>query len=431
LLKSFKLRNLFLGKDTIASRAEYKRLMLTSYMSLTCIGVAIFYAIIDFVNQVYYAFPAYAVLFIMPTLTLLLLRNRRYKPAKIVLMLSSNLVVFWSAVNDPFETGAFMFFIPAGIGSFAILSVDDYETGFGLAALTVFLFFFAYFGNLHLVNAPRPSEAYITISFVVNYFISLTISVLAIFFLMNLNEHSENELIKKEMLANEKNAELMKVNAELDRFVYSVSHDLRSPLSSILGLTNLAQKTTDRAELDQILEMIRGRINTQDNFIRDIIDYARNARTEISTEPVILDQLVDEVFSSLQFNTHAEKITFKKNIPTNTLLKYDRIRLSIILSNLVSNAIKYHDIRKPTPYIEVGYREGENILYVRDNGIGIMQEHIDKIFNMFYRGSDRSSGSGLGLFITREAVIKLGGSIRVQSIYGEGSIFSIYFNNKA
>jgi signal transduction histidine kinase len=334
--------------------------------------------------------------------------------------------VFWAASNDPFETGAFLFFIPAGIGSFAILAVEHYRIGFALAAFTTVLFFLAYFGDLHLIAAPPPSEAYIRISFIINYFISLTISLLAVYFLMNLNRHSENELIDKENLAHQKNTELQKVNTELDRFVYSVSHDLRSPLSSILGLTNLASKTHNAAELEEILDMIRGRVSAQDHFIRDIMDYARNARTEVISEPVKLRPIVEEVVSSLRFNSNAEKIAFRIQIPENLVVTLDRIRLSIILSNLISNAIKYHDLRKNEPFIEIGYLVEKSVLYVKDNGIGIMPEHHEKIFNMFYRGSDRSTGSGLGLFITKEAVTKLGGRIEMNSVYGAGSTFYVH-----
>jgi signal transduction histidine kinase len=242
---------------------------------------------------------------------------------------------------------------------------------------------------------------------------------------MNLNKISEKELIQKEDFANQKNAELQKVNDELDRFVYSVSHDLRSPLSSIMGLTNIARLSHDREELDQILTMIQGRVKAQDHFIREIIDYSRNTRTETAAEPVHLKPLVDEVVEALKFSHNADKIEFRKFIADHVVLISDRIRLTVILSNLIGNAIKYHDYRKGMPFIEIGYNEDQSFIYVQDNGMGVQPEHQEKIFNMFYRGSDRSSGSGLGLFITKEAVQKLGGVLTLDSTYGEGSTFTV------
>lgn len=387
--------------------------------------VAVIYTIFDLANDVYYALPAYAVLFLFPVLSLFLIRVGKYKSAKVSLIISMSLAVFWSALTDPFETGVFLFFIPAGIGAFTILAFEDYKTGFGMTILTTIFFLVAYFGDIQLGEVQRPSELYIRISFVFNYFISLTISVLAVYFLMSLNKQSEEELIQKEDFANQKNAELQKVNEALDRFVYSVSHDLRSPLSSILGLINLANLTQDPAELNQIIKMIQGRVHAQDNFIREIIDYSRNTRTETIAEPIALKALVEEIIDTLRFDTLADKIEFRKQIPTEVILISDKIRLTVILSNLIGNAIKYHDFSKENPFIEIGYDMERNCIYVQDNGVGIMPQHREKIFNMFYRGSDRVTGSGLGLFITKEAVIKLGGKIELKSEYGEGSTFTV------
>jgi signal transduction histidine kinase len=427
-LGKYTLREIIIGKQKLPEGSEFKRLMLTGYLSLICSVVAIIYAVLDIAHEVYYALPSYVILFIMPLVSLWMIRHGHFKASKITLMLSVNLVVFWSALNDPFETGAFLFFIPTGIGSFAILAFQDHRPGILLACLTTLLFLLAYFSDLQPYSVTRPSEQYIQVSFVLNYFISLTISVLAVYFLMNLNKISEQELVQKEIFANQKNAELQKVNEALDRFVYSVSHDLRSPLSSILGLTDLAMKTTHRAELEEILKMIQGRVHAQDHFIREIIDYSRDARIEVQSEAINLSELVNEVVDSLKYNINAEKIRFVKRIPDDIVVKSDRIRLTIILSNLVGNSIKYHDPRKDEQFIEIGYTRDTNAVYVQDNGIGIMPEHKGKIFDMFYRGSDRSTGSGLGLFITREAVTKIGGRIEVRSVYGEGSTFIVFLS---
>ena len=423
----FKFSDLFLGKEIDASRSEAKRLMLTGYLAVICMMVAVIYTVFDLASEVYYALPTYAFLFFMPGLSLLLLRVKKYLIAKICLIVAINMVVFWSALIDPLETGIFLFFIPAGIGSFAILAFEDNKTGLLLIGFTTTLFLLAYFGDIKFDPVTQLPEFYIRSSFVFNYFIALSISVLAIYFQMNLNKQSEDELIQKENFANQKNAELQKVNEALDRFVYSVSHDLRSPLSSILGLINLANLTKDPEELNQIIKMIQGRVMAQDNFIREIIDYSRNARTETVSEAINLKNLVDEVIDNLKFDGLADKIEFRKQIPEEFILMSDKIRLTVILSNLIGNAIKYHDLKKENPFIVIGFDNDNSSLYVEDNGSGVMPQHQQKIFNMFYRGSDRVTGSGLGLFITKEAVSKLGGTISLTSTYGEGSIFTVVF----
>ena len=431
MAKSFKFRDFLIGEEVIFSYPKFKRIMLAAYLSLMAMSVALIYIVIDLINGVYYSWPGYVLLFFMPLLSLWLIRKKKYRLAKVILMISSNIAVFFAAVNDPFETGVFLYFIPAVIGSIALLEFNERMIGVALACFTFALFLLAYFGNLEkYVQVEHPSEFYIRLSLIFNYIFSLTVSILIIYFLSSLNRRSEKELMEKEKLANEKNLELQKVNEELDRFVYSVSHDLRSPLSSILGLTDLARRTTDLKELDQFLVMIQGRVKAQDHFIREIIDYSRNARTDVVLEQVNLLSMVEEVLEALRFNTDAQKIEFRKKMEEDIYFTTDKTRLAVILSNLIGNAIKYHDFSKEKPFIEIGFLKTSSSLYVEDNGTGIMPQHLQKIFNMFYRGSDRSTGSGLGLFITKEAVGKLNGTIEVKSSYGQGSTFIVTLPTK-
>lgn len=227
-------------------------------------------------------------------------------------------------------------------------------------------------------------------------------------------------------MAKRKNEELKKVNIELDRFVYSVSHDLRSPLSSIQGLINIAKLSHDQNEIRHILSMIQDRVNSQEHFIKEIIDYSRNSRTETRRDPVDLDALVREIVNTLRFSLHADRIDFKIAIESETILLSDRTRLTVVLSNLIGNAIKYHDFSKPDPFVEIGFRSGDSVLYIADNGSGIESRHQERIFDMFYRASEASKGSGLGLFITKETITRLGGTITVSSEPGKGSTFDVH-----
>lgn len=419
-------RRLFLGSQEDISRNELKRLMLSGFLAVMSLSVSVFYAIFDLINHVHHSLIAYVGLAVGSLLSIFFLRHGRFRAAKVLLMVTSNLVVFWAAITDPFETGVYLFFIPAGIGAFAMLGSDETTTSILLAIFTTALFLVAYVAEWRPIEVEIASRDYIRWSFLFNYFISLTICILAISFLISLNRHSENELIEKEIAAKKKNEELQKVNIELDRFVYSVSHDLRSPLSSILGLINIAKLTEDHEEVRRILAMIEGRVNSQDHFIREIIDYARNARTETVRETFSFKPLIDEVINALRYSMHSEKIVFRVNIPDTLQLNTDRIRLTVVLSNLIGNAIKYHDSGKQEQYVDITFDEAAPALIVTDNGLGILPAHVDRIFDMFFRASENSSGSGLGLFITRETITKLGGRIEVSSAFGEGSTFTVF-----
>lgn len=227
----------------------------------------------------------------------------------------------------------------------------------------------------------------------------------------------------------QQNAMLEKTNEELDRFVYIASHDLRAPLSSVLGLLQVAEMSSDPKELAQCLQMIEERIVTLNGFIRDIIDYSRNTRLEVSNEPIELKKMTESIIEGLKFFEKSQSIKFECDFPDELEIHLDKGRLKIILNNLIANAIKYHDTSNNEAYIKVKARLTDHNLKieVEDNGVGISEEYVGKIFNMFYRASEKSEGSGLGLYITKEMVEKLNGKILVESKEGVGSKFILSF----
>ncbi|MCX6350811.1 MAG: PAS domain-containing sensor histidine kinase [Bacteroidetes bacterium] len=226
--------------------------------------------------------------------------------------------------------------------------------------------------------------------------------------------------------------ELKKSNLELDKFVYSVSHDLRVPLSSMLGLIDI---TTEQTPIDVVhfhLGMIKTNIKKLDGFIADILDYSRNSRTEIRKEKINFKDLLDDITQNLKFmGADKREVDIKINISDKAPFHSDKTRLSFILNNLVSNAIRYQNTENPHPIVDImiDTTESEIGIAVKDNGIGIKKELQPKIFDMFYRVSSESVGSGLGLYIVQEAVNKLNGIIAVESEVGEGSTFTIKIPN--
>lgn len=224
----------------------------------------------------------------------------------------------------------------------------------------------------------------------------------------------------------EKNNELEKINFELDRFVYSASHDLRSPLTSILGLLNILREEVKDAGTTQLVGMMEESILKLDNTIRDIVAYSRNNRTDVVFEPVHLRSLVEEIANNLRYLENGEfKIQEQITVTDEMVFLCDRNRLQIILNNLLANAIRYrHPARKPEIKVSSTLNGQFVEIAVSDNGLGINEQHIGKIFEMFYRTSDTSAGSGLGLYIVKETIKKLNGSIEVESRVNEGSIFS-------
>jgi signal transduction histidine kinase len=240
---------------------------------------------------------------------------------------------------------------------------------------------------------------------------------------VNSNGESNSNLTQLQ----EKNVELEKINFELDRFVYSASHDLRSPLTSILGLLNIMREEVSDAGTMHLVSLMEESILKLDNTIRDIVAYSRNNRTDITIEPIGLKKLVEEVMGNLRYLETGEfKIPEQIHIKNEIVFLGDRNRIQIILNNLLANAIRYrHPARKPEVVVEAILKGQFVQITVKDNGLGINDKHIGKIFEMFYRTSDTSAGSGLGLYIVRETIKKLNGSIDVVSQINEGSTFTI------
>jgi signal transduction histidine kinase len=246
---------------------------------------------------------------------------------------------------------------------------------------------------------------------------------------------AENELKIHNELLSEANAELSKINKELDNFVYSVSHNLRGPLSTILGIVNLAKiegTGTQAIENAGYLSMIEECVFKLDNTLRDIITYSGNARSEVVVKTIDLRAIFFDSFYK-QVGSDADDYDVSYNQTGDGEIVSDEYRLQIILSNLISNAIKYSDPLKQTKVIrlDVTVNASEVILALADNGMGIGPEIFPRIFQMFYRGNVKSDGSGLGLYLVKEAVDKLGGSVHVTSEVAVGTTFTVSIPTKS
>ena len=233
------------------------------------------------------------------------------------------------------------------------------------------------------------------------------------------------------------NEELVKINQELDSFVYSVSHNLRAPLMSVLGLLRLAYIEVERAEKDtrvllSYFSMMEHSIHKLDDTLKEILDYSRNARSDVRIEKVDLRKVLEDGFERLKYHDGSERIEKIIEVDDGALLYSDPNRLGVVLNNLISNAIKYRDPGKTNQFVKVKARVTDTSLSLdfSDNGIGINSELVNKIYDMFFRATEKSEGAGLGLYIVKETVEKLGGQISPTSDLGVGTTFHIEIPNR-
>jgi signal transduction histidine kinase len=223
------------------------------------------------------------------------------------------------------------------------------------------------------------------------------------------------------------NQELSKRNTELDNFVYSVSHDLRAPIASVLGLINLAKKD-DGSLKDMYLDMIHKSAQQQDHFIKEILDQSRNSRLDVKREEILFQTMIDETFSQLRFatiNGLNENVTKIVKVHQDKPFFSDRWRLKVMLNNIISNSIRYRNGKDPVIQVNVNVAEDCATVEIEDNGKGIAEEHLGNVCRMFYRATDDGAGSGLGLYIVKETIDKLKGTLNIDSEIGRGTIVKL------
>lgn len=226
--------------------------------------------------------------------------------------------------------------------------------------------------------------------------------------------------------------DIIRTNFELDSFVYRSSHDLRAPLRSILGLIQVIRNETSNEQRNKYFELIDKSINKLDAFIIDLTNFSRNSRLEVKKELINFQEIIDQCLENLQYMEYAKRIKVGIHIQGQTNYYSDPSRLGIIFQNLLSNAFKYCNPRAEESWVKITIINTSShcSIAVEDNGLGIKDQYLNQIFNMFFRATNDSYGSGLGLYITKQVVEKLDGLISVSSSSGIGTTFNIKLNTK-
>ncbi|MEO8862250.1 MAG: sensor histidine kinase [Ginsengibacter sp.] len=249
--------------------------------------------------------------------------------------------------------------------------------------------------------------------------------------LNNKLELINGELNEKNIEIIEANDQLTKLNSELDIFVSKTSHDLRSPLTSVVALVHIIKNEKDEEKRYGYLEMQRRTLHRLNILITDILDFSRNKRTQLNYEVINFKEIVTYALQDHQFADNSAHIERIAEIKQENVFMTDKVRLNMILYNLISNALKYHDKEKTKPYlrVEINSNNVEATIKIIDNGSGISQKDLAHIFTMFYQVDNNTKGSGLGLYIVKEAAEKLGGTIKIDSTLLVGTTFTVFIPN--
>lgn len=415
-------------KADLTQQREKFRVKLLEQFILIGLVSAFFQLVIDFFDDSRLSINTEIAFTVILGVLFLVNRKGYYRLARISTIIAVNLALFYAYKLEP-NGGIQYYYFPMVLLAVVLYDTEEWIKTILFGLLPIILF---------ILNTNEHFETNINlqdqnlISTVINFSAAALITSIAIIYLIKSNFSSQRSLIKaneelstvsKELNVN--NEILAKTNNELDKFMYSSSHDLRAPLASILGLVNLA-KLEPVEKHREYIEMIRDRVIGLDYFIKDIIDFSKNSNTDIRYEIIDVQELIDLCVEHNKYLPGAEEIELSVSIDI-LRIKSDHYRLSSILTALIANAVKYHNLEQEKPMLWIEVNGSNPVQFVvRDNGSGINKKVRPHIFDMFYRGNEKSNGSGLGLYIAREMLNSLRGTFEVTSQEGKGSTFTFY-----
>lgn len=240
-----------------------------------------------------------------------------------------------------------------------------------------------------------------------------------------------SERVAFEQNLEQKNQQLAKINHQMEKFLYSTSHDLRAPLTTIMGLVNLIRMDSKDNTLVEYADKIETSTHKLDKIIRDIISFSKTTYKNIHSEKIDFESLIWKIVNNHCGDEHFGKIKIQVSVVGSSLFYSDTDRIEIILDNLIRNAIQFVDVNKSHSFINITTLVSADavVVEIHDNGIGIARQYFESIFNMFYKATVHSKGAGLGLYIAKEGIEQLGGSISVNSEVGFGSLFKLTIPN--
>ena len=228
-----------------------------------------------------------------------------------------------------------------------------------------------------------------------------------------------------------RNQELQSAYTELDKFAHSVSHDIRGPLAGMLTGIDYLSGSEDIQEIKELLSMMKKSLIQLDEYIVAMHQYYNQQKGQIVVGKINFKQLVDENKSIYAVFADANDIRFETSVQQSYEFHSDELSLKLILNNLLSNAFKYQRKEATDKYValQVEVSESLAVITVEDNGVGMNEEDVHKIFDLHFRSVSNEAGFGLGLYNMKGALMKLNGQIEVQAQLGKGARFKISIPN--
>ena len=218
---------------------------------------------------------------------------------------------------------------------------------------------------------------------------------------------------------------LRTVNSELDTFIYRASHDIKGPLARLRGICNVAKLSITDPQSSEYFELLDQESKKLDSILGKLLVVKDLKTSRVKIDKIDFNSVINKSLKYLKFTQDFENVNFKIQVDASLEFQSDANLLELIFMNLIDNAIQFRDEDKPTINILIDIYKDNNHVTIRmkDNGIGIDENIIHQIFDMHFRGSERSTGTGLGLYIVKTALDALHGKVFVQSKPNGGTDF--------
>ncbi|MGM0945142.1 MAG: ATP-binding protein [Bacteroidota bacterium] len=225
----------------------------------------------------------------------------------------------------------------------------------------------------------------------------------------------------------EKNVRLKKLHTEMNQFVYSLSHELRGPLMSISGVSKLAKMEVADPQILEYFDMIDTATTKLDDFIYKMLDFYRSTKIDHKVTEINFADVVNQQMEAYRAKFDLSHFHIETQVNQEVPFFCDDSKIRVILNNLFSNSVQFqkHEPGEKRIAITVDVREDEATILLEDNGIGIEDRHHPEVFNLFTRATQKNVGTGLGLYMVKEAVEQLGGTITLESILHVGTTFRV------
>ena len=251
--------------------------------------------------------------------------------------------------------------------------------------------------------------------------------------ILEVQDISERKEAEKALEA--KNAQLVRINNDLDNFIYTASHDLKAPIHNIEGLVkvlqnNLGPEKHENPKIEVVVDMMHQSIDQFKATIKDLTEIAKIESTkEEEVSEVYFLEILEEVMLNMKSQVEEVNASISVDFAEAPSIHFARKNLRSILYNLVSNAIKYRSPQRPAEIriSAVPYEREYVLLTVQDNGLGIKEADKSKVFTMFKRLHQHVEGTGVGMSIVKRIIENHGGRIELESEFGKSSTFKVYF----